>query len=113
VKRFGKRRRSVARRGRINGAKNFLPATIVLRTNGFLPDAALAIEKKLGEIGQEPGVANGNAIGGDQLEELADDVLDVGDGFEVAGKGGELIADVVQFEELLFLSSMEVTKRWM
>jgi hypothetical protein len=70
----------------------------------------LPVEKKLGEIGQQPGVANGNAVGGDKLEELADNVLDVGDGLEIAGEGSEFIADAVQFEKLLLLSGVEETE---
>jgi hypothetical protein len=73
----------------------------------------LAVEKKLGEIGQEPSVANGNAVGGDKLEELADDVLDVGGGLEVASERGELIADVIEFEELPLLACVEEAERRM
>jgi hypothetical protein len=113
MERFGQRRGSGARRGRVNCAKDFLPATIVLRANRFLPDTALAIEKKLGQIGQEPGVANGDAVGGDKLEKLADNVLDVGDGIEIARERGELIGEVVQFEELLLLAGVEEAERRM
>jgi hypothetical protein len=113
VKRFGQRCGSGARHGRVDLAKDFLPALIVLRANGFLLDASLAVEKKLGQIGQEPSVANGDAVGGDKLEELADDVLDVGGGLEVAGERGELIADVVQFEQLLLLAGVEEAERRM
>jgi hypothetical protein len=113
MKGFGQRGGSDARHGRVNGAKDVLPATVVLRGNGFMADTALAVEKQLGKIGQEPGVANGNAVGGDKLEKLADDVLDVGDGFEVAGERGEFIADVVEFEELPLLASVEETERRM
>jgi hypothetical protein len=110
VKCLGKRCGSDARHGGVDGAKDLLPGTIVLRVNGFVTHAVLAIEKKLGEIGEEPGVANGNAIGGDKLEELADNVLDVSDGFEVAGERGEFVADAVQFEELLLLAGVEETE---
>jgi len=113
VKRFRQGRGSGARHGWVDLAKDFLPALIVLCANRFLLDSALAVEKKLGQIGQEPGVANGNAVGGDKLEELADDVLDVSGGLEVAGERGEFIADVVQFEELLLLAGVEETERRM
>jgi hypothetical protein len=113
VKRLGQRRGSGARHGRVDLAKDLLPALIVLRANGFLLDSTLAVEKELGQVGQEPGVANGNAVGGDKLEELADDVLDVSGGLEVAGERGELIADVVQFEELPLLASVEEAERRM
>jgi hypothetical protein len=113
VKRLRQRRGNGARHGRVDLAKDFLPALIVLRANRFLLDSTLAVEKKLGQIGQEPGVANGNAVGGDKLEELTDDVLDVRGGLEVAGERGELIADVVQFEELLLLAGVEETERRM
>ena len=92
MKRFGQRCGSGARHGRVDFAKDLLPALIVLCANHFLLDSALAVEKKLGQIGQEPGVANGNAVGGDKLKELADDVLDVGGGLEVAGERGEFLS---------------------
>ena len=113
MKRFRQRRGSGARHGWVDFAKDLFPALIVLRANGFLLDSALAVEKKLGQIGQEPGIANGNAVGGDQLEELADDVLDVSGGLEVASERGEFIADVVQFEELLLLAGVEEAERRM
>ena len=113
MKRLGQRRRSGAGHGRVDLVKDLLPALIVLRANGFLFDSALPVEKKLGQIGQEPGVTNGNAVGSDKLEELTDDVLDVRGGFEVAGERGELFADVVEFEELLLLAGVEEAERRM
>ena len=113
MKRLGQRCGSGARHGRVDFAKDLLPALIVLCANHFLLDSALAVEKKLGQIGQEPGVTNGNAVGSDKLEELTDDVLDVRSGLEVAGERGEFIADVVQFEELLLLAGVEETERRM
>jgi len=83
---------------------------IVLRANGFVTHATLSVEKKLSEIGKEPGVPNRDAVSGDKLEELADNVLDVGNGFEVAGERGEFVADAVQREELLLLVGVKETE---
>jgi hypothetical protein len=88
-------------------ADDFFPAEIAASDGLFVLDVFLAEEKKLGEIGEELGVAPGNAIGSDKLEELADDVIDVGGGGEFAGERGELAADAIQLKELLLFAGVD------
>jgi hypothetical protein len=68
------------------------------RTSGeFLADVTLGVEQEFGDGDQELGVAPGNAVGGDEMKEFADDVMNVADGVEAAGEIGE-------FTEIAFRS---------
>ena len=67
----------------------------------------LAVEKKLGEIGEVFGAAGGNAAVGDKIEEFAEDVVDVGVGEELAGDGYEFLTDFFLGEELLLFAGVD------
>jgi hypothetical protein len=70
------------------------------RTSGeFLADVTLAVEQEFGDGDQELGVAPGNAVGGNEMKEFADDVMKVADGVEAAGESGEFTGDRFQIAE--------------
>lgn len=48
-----------------------------------------------------------NAFLGESGEDFAEDVVDVGDGVELAGKGGKLGSELVGFEKLLFFAGVK------
>src|SRR5574337_569949 len=96
VNSLGQRRGFVG--GKVSAFERFLPGTIALSRGHFVADILLTVEKKLGEIGEDPSIAEGDAVGSDELPELADDVMDVGNGLELAGEGGEFVLKAVQFE---------------
>jgi hypothetical protein len=91
----------------VNIANDLLPAKIAGGDGLFVLDVLLAEEKKLGEIGEKFGVAPGDAIGGDELEEFANDVIDIGGGGEFTRERCELPADAIQLEELLLLAGVD------
>jgi hypothetical protein len=97
----------------VGGADGFLPgADAAMNEIGFVADVFLAAEKELGEVGERTGAAGGNAAGGDKLEELANDMIDIG-GAELAGDGREFLSDFVQLEELLLFASVDEAERGM
>jgi hypothetical protein len=71
----------------------------------------LALKKELSEIGEVFGAAGGDAAVGDEPEEFADDMVDVGGGAEFAGDGFEFLADFVLGEELLLFASVDEAER--
>lgn len=73
----------------------------------FAAGQSLAMEKKLGEVGEHLDVADGDAIGGDQLEELTRHAFDVADGGELAGGWGDLRGDLLQFDTLEFFARVK------
>src|SRR5215472_18909819 len=71
-------------------------------------DVGKGEEHELAEVGKSVGSARGYAVLGDGGEDLAEGIVDVGGGEEVAGEsGGKFCADFSRFEELLFLAGME------
>ena len=80
---------------------------------GLPADVLLALEKKLSEIGEVLRATGGNASGGDQLEELAYHVVDVGLRAELTGDGGQLVGDFVGFKELKLFAGVEDAERGM
>jgi hypothetical protein len=62
----------------------------------------------LAKIGEGVGGADGHAVLRDGSEDLAEDIVDVGSGQEVAGDGGgEFGAKLSRFEELLLLARVK------
>jgi hypothetical protein len=91
--------------GRADGVLPFVHVGV--DEKGFVADMFLAVEKKLGEIGEIFGAAGGNAAVGDEFEEFAEDMVDVGGGTELAGDGFELLADFFFGEELLLFAGVD------
>jgi hypothetical protein len=67
----------------------------------------LAVEEKLSEIGEVFGAAGGDTAVGYEIEEFAEDVVDVGGGAELAGDGFEFLADFFLGEELLLFAGVD------
>jgi hypothetical protein len=94
-------------------AEHVFPGAEVMSGGEFLLDLGEGAEEELADVGECGGVAGRNAIVGEEGEEFSQDVVEVIGGLEVAGEGGELGADAVQFEELLFLASVDKAERGM
>jgi hypothetical protein len=73
---------------------------------------SLAVEEKLSEISEVFGAAGGDAAVGYEIEEFAEDVVDVGGGAELAGDGFEFLADFFLGEELLLFAGVDETEGW-
>ncbi len=99
----------------VGGADGVIPGAMieVVGDVGLPADVLLALEKKLSEIGEVLRAAGGDASGGDQLEELADNVVDVGLRAELTGDGGQLVSDFVGFKELKLFAGVENAERGM
>ena len=94
--------------GGVGGADGFFPcAHVFVGQIGFVTDMFLAVEEKLSEIGEVFGAAGGDAAVGDEIEEFAEDVVDVGGGAELAGDGFEFLADFFLGEELLLFAGVD------
>ena len=65
------------------------------------------MEKQLADIGEDGGVAHGDAIGSHDGEKLSQSVIDVVAGLEPARKAGEFGGDALGVEELLLLPGVE------
>ena len=59
----------------------------------FLADGGQSEEKKLGDVGEGVGAGAVNAILGEEIEEFAEDAVDVRGGFVFAGEGSEFGGD--------------------
>jgi len=80
------------------------PLVEVLRVDEFAAHGVLAVEKKLGEISESLRLATRNAIGSNELEELADNVMNVANGLEAARERSEFRRDGFEILELLHVS---------
>ena len=85
-------------------------AAIVGGPQEFVSHVGDGLKKELAEIGEGGGIAGGDAAVGQGFEDFGQDVVDVGAVVEVAGKGGEFLAELVGFEELFFLADVEGAK---
>jgi len=70
-------------------------------------DGGEAVEEELADVGEDGGVAAGDAVLRKEGEEFAEDVVDVAGGLEFAGEGGELGGDAVRFEELALFAGVD------
>ena len=102
------------RRIGVSGADGFLPRLVAgaMGKIGFVADVFLAVEKELGEVSEVFGAAGGDAACGHELEELAEDVVDVGGGAEFSGDRFELPADFVLGKELLLFTRVNQAEQW-
>src|SRR6266404_5006632 len=92
----------------VGGADGFFPcAYVFVGQIGFVTNMFLAIEKKLSEIGEVFGAAGGDAAVGDEIEQFAEEEVDVGGRAELAGDGYEFLADFFLGEELLLFAGVD------
>jgi hypothetical protein len=62
---------------------------------GFPSCAMLGLHQEMADIGEGGGALGGDAIGGEGLEEFAEDVIDVNLGDEIASGAGEFFDEIV------------------
>jgi len=65
---------------------------------GFVSGTILGSQEEMADVGEGGGAARRDAIGGESLEEFAEDMVDIDLGDEIAGGAGEF------FDEVLFAS---------
>ncbi len=65
------------------------------------------LEEELAEVAEGGGRLARDAFLGESGEDFAEDVVDVGDGVELARKGGKLGSELVGFEKLLFFAGVK------
>ena len=92
----------VSKRSFKHAEKGFVPSAVAADGLDFMLDGAEAVEKQLANVGKDGDVARGDAFVGKKREELAEDVVDVIGGLELAGKGGELGADISGLDFVAF-----------
>jgi hypothetical protein len=62
---------------------------------GFPSCARLGLHQEVADIGEGGGTFGRDAIGGEGLEEFAEDVIDINLGDEIAGWAGEFLEEIV------------------
>jgi hypothetical protein len=62
---------------------------------GFSSCAMLGLHQEVADIGEGGGAFGRDAIGGEGLEEFAEDVIDINLGDEIAGGAGEFFDEIV------------------
>ena len=62
---------------------------------GFPSGTRLGSQQEMADIGEGGGAPGRNAIGGEGLEEFAEDVIDINLGDEIAGGAGEFFDEIV------------------
>ena len=76
-----------------------------------MSDSRLAVQEEPRETIEDLGVARRNAILRNELEEFSYNLMNITDGDEAAGEGGELFADGVHGEKLALISRMVEAQR--
>ena len=62
---------------------------------GLESGSVLGLQEEMADVGEGGGALGRDAVGGEGLEELAEDVVDVDLGDEIAGGAREIVAEVV------------------
>ena len=62
---------------------------------GFAFGALLGLQQEVANVSEGGNAARGDAVGGEGLEEFAEDVIDINLGDEIAGGAGEFFDEVV------------------
>ncbi|MGB6544196.1 MAG: hypothetical protein WBE97_01105 [Candidatus Acidiferrales bacterium] len=88
-------------------AKNFVQTLVAFYARDFVLDVGNILLKQLADVREHGSVARGNAILRDGFEEVTERVIEVGAGAELATESGELVADAIGVDKLLFLPGME------
>ncbi len=79
----------------------------------FVFDCGYRLEQELAEIAKRGSGLVRDAFLGEGGEDFAEDVVYVGDGVELAGKGSELGGELVRFEKLLLFAGVMNAERGM
>ncbi len=79
----------------------------------FAFDAGDGLEEELAEVAKRVGRLVRDALFCESRKDLAQDVVDIRDGVELAGKGGKLGSELIGFEKLLFFAGMKDAERGM
>ena len=87
-----------------------VPGAVAESVSDLRADLGQALEKKLGDVGQGDGIAARDAVLRHQRKELAEDVVDIARGPEVAGEGDELASGLIRSEERLFAAGVVDTE---
>ncbi len=87
-------------------ANDLIPNGKAAGAGDFVFDAVEAVEEQLAEIGEDGGLAAGNAVGGEEGKKPAEGVVDVGVGHEFAGDGRELGGDALGVEDEALAASV-------
>jgi hypothetical protein len=91
-------------------ADHSLPSLIDVLEVGFVFDGGEGLQHELAEVGEGDGGALRDAALSESGKDFAENVVDVGGGEEVAGKGGgELIAKAMRFQELEFFAGVSAS----
>ncbi len=80
-------------------ANDLIPDGEAAGLRDFVAHAMKAVEEQLTEIGEDGGLAAGNAVGGEKGKEPAKGVVHVGGGHEFAGDGSELGSDAASVKD--------------
>jgi hypothetical protein len=67
---------------------------VQMPAEGFVLGTGLALHKQGADVGQGSGATNGNAVVGECIKELAQNMVDVNVGGEITGRAGELCGKV-------------------
>jgi hypothetical protein len=82
------------------------PSVVAVNFVHFVAHAGKAVEEQLAEISKDGGLACRDAVGGEEGEELAEGVVDVGGGLEFARDGGKLGGNALGIEDKTFTAGM-------
>ncbi|MGA2484348.1 MAG: hypothetical protein ABSF92_14675 [Candidatus Acidiferrales bacterium] len=82
------------------------PGVGALNAADFAFDGFQAVQEQLANVGEQGGVARGDASLGDEGEEFSEDVVEVVGGLELAGEGGEFGANAVGVLKLALLAGV-------
>ena len=63
--------------------------------NGFVDGSFLRLRQLTGDVGEGAGTASGDAVGGEGFKELAENVVDVDLGGEIAAGACEVLGEIV------------------
>ena len=74
-------------------------------------DVGEGLQQKLGNVSQGQGVPARDAVFGDQMEEMAEDMVNVAGGLEVAGMRSETSGDFFGGEKLTFVARVKQAER--
>ena len=92
-------------------ADHLLPSLVAVLELRFVFDGGDGVKHELPEKGEGGGGALGEAALCDSGKDLAENVVDVRSGEEVAGEGGgELVAKPMRFQELLLVAGVKGTE---
>ena len=93
----------------VGGANGGVPGAVVevIGEVGLPANVFLALQQELGEIGEIASTGGRNQAGGDQVEELAHNVINVGMSAIPAGQRSEFVGNFLGLKDLQLLAGVE------